>query len=108
MNTQQLVRLWNEFCDEDMGEYTFKRFMDWLQDKDTTPNPHRYQESHVEGRRYTCLTRNQVKELFHDLVDKPVDIIITNDLPSLLDDCETAAKHFDYFREKLHKRINEL
>lgn len=67
MNTQQLVRLWNEFCDEDMGEHTFKRFMDWLQDKDTTPNPHRYQESHVEGRRYACLTKTQILELIDEI-----------------------------------------
>ena len=79
MKLENLIQLWKEFKDEDMGDYTFNRFMDWLEGHDTTPSPHgcvkkdfvksphsdpsnnspiapSIAPSHVEGRRYICLS----------------------------------------------------
>lgn len=68
MKLENLIQLWKEFKDEDLGDYTFSRFMEWLEDHNTTPNPHRYeQESHVEGRRYICLTGPQILELIDEI-----------------------------------------
>jgi hypothetical protein len=120
MKLHDFINLWDTYRHNKVGETSFEDFMTWIRFKDTTPNPYRYShdETHVQGRRITCLSLSQAREIMGDLIGEDVKPRLAK-VPQMVNGSLTNIDA-DYFKDlganqlraelrtKLAKRFKEL